>query len=225
MVGLQNRVLSKAEILKVIKWSKMARRRHKPNTQRNFAIWRLSCCCGLRCKEIVGLNLGDFFLKTDKPFIRIRKEITKGHRRKGSDEVIRKARIVPLTVDRQTKEDLAAWLDFRMAQTGGDRNAPFVCSQMSKTLGKRMCLSTVAKCWQTSLLCLGRDRAKTTSIHSGRHTAISMLLHCGYSLPFVRDFAGHANISTTSLYAHVYENDGVTTEAFNFARATDRHAT
>lgn len=218
MVGLQHRVLGKAEIQKVIQWNKPIRRKRRLNTHRNFVIFRLSCCCGLRCKEIVGLNLGDFFLKTDKPFIRIRKEITKGHRRAGSDEVVRKARVVPLTFDRQTRDDLAAWLALRMEQTGGDRSAPFVCSQMPKTRGKRMYRSTVAKCWQTALLCLGRDRAMSCSIHSGRHTAISILLDANYSLPYVRDFAGHANISMTSRYSHVYENDSVTCEAFNFSK-------
>ncbi len=217
MAALQHRVLGKAEIQTVIKWHKPLRRKKRLNTHRNFVIFRLSCCCGLRCKEIVGLNLGDFFLKTDKPFIRIRKETTKGHRRSTEVEITRKARIVPLTFDRQTREDLAAWLELRMKQAGGDRNAPFVCSQMPKTMGKRMHLSTVAKRWQTALLCLGRDRALSCSLHNGRHTAISILLHCGYSLPYVRDFAGHSNISMTSRYAHVYENDNATTEAFNFA--------
>lgn len=218
MVGLQHRVLGKAEIQKVIQWNKPIRRKRRLNTHRNFVIFRLSCCCGLRCKEIVGLNLGDFFLKTDKPFIRIRKEITKGHRRAGSDEVVRKPRMVPLTFDRQTREDLVAWLELRMKQTNGDRSAPFVCSQMPKSAGKRMIRSTVAKCWQTALLCLGRDRAHQTSIHQGRHTAISILLDAGYSLPYVRDFAGHANISMTSRYSHVYENESATSEAFNFSK-------
>lgn len=216
MVGLQHRVLSKAEIQKVIQWNKPARRRKRPNTWRNFVIWRLSCCCGLRCKEIVGLNIGDLFLRTDKPFIRIRKEITKGHRRSMDVEVVRKARIVPLTFDRQTREDLANWLAFRLQQANGDRSAPLVCSQMPASMGKRMHVSTVAKCWQTALLCLGRDRAKSVSIHNGRHTAISILLDAGFSLPYVRDFAGHANLSMTSRYAHVYQDEDMTCEAFNF---------
>lgn len=216
MVGLQHRVLGKDEIQAVIQWNKPARRKKRLNTHRNFVIFRLSCCCGLRSKEIRGLNLGDFFLKTDKPFIRIRKETTKGHRRSLDVEVVRKARIVPLTFDRQTKEDLEAWLAIRMAQANGDRNAPFICSQMPKSMGKRMIRSTVAKCWQTALLCLGRDRAHSLGIHCGRHTAISILLDAGYSLPWVRDFAGHANISMTSRYAHVYVDSDATREAFNF---------
>lgn len=216
MVGLQNRVLEKAEIQTVIKWHKMSRRKKKLNTQRNFAIFRLSCCCGLRVKEIVGLNLGDFFLKSDKPFIRIRKETTKGHRRSLDVEVVRKARIVPLTVDQQTLKDLTAWLELRMAQAGGDRNAPFVCSQMPKTMGKRLERYAAARCWKTALLCLGRDRSRQLSIHSGRHTAISILLDAGYSLPFVRDFAGHANLSMTSRYAHVYADVNATRDAFSF---------
>lgn len=219
MAALQQRVLGKDEIQKVIKWNAPARRKRRLNTHRNFVIWRLSCCCGLRSKEIRGLNLSDFFLKADKPFIRIRKETTKGHRRSLDVEITRKARMVPLTFDRQTRDDLAAWLKIRMAQAEGDRNAPFICSQMPASRGRRMGRSNVARCWQTALLCLGRDRAHSVSIHAGRHTAISILLDAGYSLPWVRDFAGHANISMTSRYAHVYQDEGATGEAFNFAPA------
>jgi integrase len=215
MTNLENRVLTKAEIRKVIKWSRMARRKNKPNTQRNYAIFRLSACCGLRCSEIGGLNLSDFFFKTEKPFIRIRKEITKGHRRPGTTEVIRKARMVPLTHDDGVRDDLLKWWNFRMEQSGGDRSAPFVCGQSKDFVGNRMGRCEVASAWKTSIRCLGVDRARSLSIHSGRHTAITHLLWAGMPLVWVKNFAGHANIATTSEYAHLCDDTNLPTGVFS----------
>lgn len=209
-----NKILSKSEIQAVIKWHRMGRRQKRLNTQRNFAIWRLSCCCGLRCSEILGLNLGDFFFKTDKPFIRIRKEITKGHRRPGSTEVIRKPRMVSLSFDQGTMQDLQKWLTLRMEQSGGDRSAPFVCGQTAGHVGNRMKRHDVASCWRTALQCLGVDRARQVSIHGGRHTAITHLIWAGFPLPWVRDFAGHANIATTSIYTHLCDETVLPTNVY-----------
>lgn len=211
---LQNRVLTKDEIQKVIAYHRYFRRKKRNATWRNFMVFRLSCCCGLRRKEIAGLNLGDFFVDSDMPFIRIRKETTKGYRCRKTGELIRKARKVSLRVDQQTREDLIRWLEIRKIQAGGNLSAPFVCGQRKCNFGKRLLLGQVAKFWQTTLLCLGRDRARSLSIHTGRHSCISMLVHLGYPLAFVRDFAGHRNIATTSLYAHAYDEATLPSNAF-----------
>ncbi|SHJ64077.1 tyrosine recombinase XerC subunit [Hathewaya proteolytica DSM 3090] len=43
---------------------------------------------------------------------------------------------------------------------------------------------------------------KKLKVHSTRHTAITMVINEGVTLEKVRDFAGHANISTTNRYLH-----------------------
>lgn len=221
MLKTQNRVLSKDEIAKVVKYHHFWRRRKSPGIQLRFAIFRLSCCCGLRCKEIAGLNLGDFFFDSAAPFIRIRKDITKGHRKTGSEEVVRKPRKVSLLVDDDTLADLKKWYDFRMQQSGGDISAPFVCGQTEKAigirqanLGKRLARNQIAAIWQTALHPLGRDRARELSVHSGRHSAISHLVWGGWPLSYVRDWAGHRSIATTCLYSHTFDESKMPRNAY-----------
>lgn len=217
MLKLQNRVLSKSEITTVIAYHKSWRRRKLLGTGRNFAIFRLSACCALRRKEIAGLNLSDFFFESDRPFIRVRKEITKGHRKAGATEVTRKARKVSLLIDTETREDLKKWWTIRMEQTGGDRNAPFICGTRPANFGKRLPPTNIAKMWRTALYPLGSDRARTTGIHSGRHTCLSHLVRNGFPLAFVRDFAGHANIATTSIYSHSFDEESLPKDVFGGA--------
>ena len=54
---------------------------------------------------------------------------------------------------------------------------------------------------------LGGGRQEELTIHHGRHSFVSHALAGGRSLAEVRDAAGHANISTTSIYAHVAVED------------------
>lgn len=213
MLKVQNRVLSILEIRQVVKYHKTGGRRlNRPAVQLRFAIFRLSCCAGLRCCEIAGLNLGDFYFDVPRPYIRIRKEITKGYRRPGAEAATRKERHVGIWVDDETVEDLKRWYQFRLLQSGGDMNAPFICGQTLKNTGERLGLKQVSRLWKTALRTLGKQRARL-GIHSGRHTCLSHLV-LNYPLPFVRDYAGHRSIATTSLYLHSFDEDTFSTSAF-----------
>lgn len=211
---LSNRVLAREEIASVIAYHKQPRRLRRLNTHRNFVIFRLSCCCGLRRKEISGLELRDFFLKSSRPCLRVRKETTKGHRRSGNTIVQRKDRVVSLSVDRETRDDLACWLKIRLEQSGGDLSAPFISGQTKANMGKRVPPNNIARMWRTSLLCLGTERANAVSIHGGRHTYGSILAHDNLPLPFIRDNMGHRNVSTTSLYLHSFDEGELEGNAF-----------
>ncbi len=174
-------------------------------SRRNMIIFRLSCCCGLRVKEICGLDLGDLIASGAKPALRVRKAITKGQIDK------RKGRIVPLWWDAGTLADLAAWREFRLSSLSeiGDLGAPLVCSLSAGSIGKRLQENQAAKQWRTAIKVLGAERCSQLSIHSGRHSFCSHALSVGRSLAEVRDAAGHANIATTSIYLHVLERTGV----------------
>lgn len=207
---LANRILSKDEIHAVVAWHRKSRRRRYLQTHQRLIVFRLACCCGLRRCEISGLELRDLFVKSEKPFLRIRKEITKGHRQKNSSEVIRKERRVSLSVDRETLEDLKRWLKIRQEQSGGDLYAPFISGQGQGAMGKRRSGSAIAEMWKTAVrLALGDERARCVSVHGGRHTYCSTLVSAGLPLGFVRDNAGHANIATTNTYVHHYEMNGI----------------
>jgi integrase len=50
-------------------------------------------------------------------------------------------------------------------------------------------------------------RARTLTIHHGRHTFISHALAGGRSLAEVRAAAGHVNVAVTSGYLHIVVDD------------------
>jgi len=190
-----SRVLLRSEVQIVLGHLKRRKRYYSATMQQNLIVFRLSCCCGLRVKEICGLNIGDLTIEGPRPTIHVRKAITKGEAGK------RRARHVPLWWDAGTREDLAAWLDMRLGQ-GARAADPFVCSQKLQ-VHARLKIKAAQKRWQTAIRVLGATRAKQLSIHAGRRSFCSHALRAGRTLVEVRDAAGHSNISTTSIYLHV----------------------
>jgi site-specific recombinase XerC len=63
---------------------------------------------------------------------------------------------------------------------------------------------------------LGKERQKHLTIHHGRHSFISHSLAGGRSLAEVRDAVGHSNLSTTSVYAHIVNEDEGNGNLFDF---------
>jgi integrase/recombinase XerD len=193
--------LQKDEIRKVLEYL------HANQLRREFksclAIFRLSCCCGLRTCEIAGLNLGDFNANEKFPTVTVRAEVTKGKNGKA------KTRSVPLWWDKPTFEDLKEWYHYRLAYTRDNRNRgelPFICGLTPGNFGKRLHRSGIAKKWTTSVAgALGLERAKQISIHKGRDTFISWALASGRSLKEVQLAVGHASISSTNVYTHVVD--------------------
>lgn len=194
-------ILTRDEIYQVLHYLHrgLKRRVHK---RLNLTIFRLSCCLGLRAKEIAGLTLADVVVEGARPIIRIRKEITKGVPGK------KRARLVPLWWDKGTLKDITAWYELRMSETN-DLNAPFVCSRHAKSFGKPLDRNHVGRHWRTALFTLGRSRVRQVSVHKGRHTFCSHALAAGRSLAEIAKAAGHANIATTSIYLHAMENSQV----------------
>ena len=191
-------ILTRAEVLAVIADLKRRAKRSRLSRQ-NLIVFRLSCCCGLRRKEIHGLNLGDLVVSGPRPVIRIRKEITKGENGK------RKARLVPLWWDSGTLADLSAWVAKR--REDGALPTDALLAQKS---GKRISGQSLALRWQTAIRKLGPERITQLSIHKGRHSFISHSLHAGHSLAEVRDAVGHASVATTNIYAHLVEQERIT---------------
>lgn len=194
-------ILSSEEIAAVLAQLKRLGKR-SANSSRNLIIFRLSCCCGLRRKEIVGLNLEDILVGGPKPAIRIRKGITKG--RQGE----RKARVVPLWHDAGTLADIAAWHKRRQSQ-GANRDEPFVCGVTHGGLGHRFTPKQASMRWQSAIKILGPDRVRQLSIHKGRHTCASHLHAAGVPLAAIRDWLGHRNISITDIYVHALDLDHI----------------
>ncbi|MBX3440863.1 MAG: site-specific integrase [Planctomyces sp.] len=90
-----------------------------------------------------------------------------------------------------------------------------MCSQAAGTnsrssgpsFGKPLTDRNAQTRFKTAIRCLGPDRVKVLSIHCGRHSFVSHALAGGRTLAEIRDAAGHANVSTTSIYLHTVRND------------------
>jgi integrase/recombinase XerD len=185
------------------------------NSRMNGVIFRLSTCCGLRVSEIVGLKLANVRLDSAKPHIFVPAAIAKR----------KKHRTVPMW-DAGTLEVLRAWKQLRREQGASDSD-PFVCSQAqgkhhktgAASFGKPLSKRNAQARFDNAVKILGTERAAQLSIHSGRHSFCSHALHAGVSLAEVRDAAGHANISTTSIYTHVVGNDRKAFNLFGSAEA------
>jgi integrase len=191
----RDKVLTKDEIRRVLAdlHRKSAR---SVNTRMNLALFRLSTCCGLRASELCGLLLEDVRIASDRPSIRVPKAIAKGH----------KARIVPLTFDQGTLDDLRAWKAYRQSQ-GAQGTAFFLCSQHRDAHGRRIDRRNARLRFKTACKCLGSERQSQITIHHGRHSFISHALHGKRSIVEIRDAAGHSSLSTTSIYAHLVGDD------------------
>lgn len=200
----ETKILQREEIAAILA-DLHKRAKRSPNSRQNLIIFRLSCCCGLRRKEICGLNLNDIALYGPRPGLRVRKAITKGQAHK------KKGRMVPLWWDAGTLADLKAWRE----QFPKDADGPFIHGQCSRIGGKRLTEDLVAKRWRTAIRIVGEERLKQLSIHAGRHSFCSHALHAGRSATEVRDAAGHTNLAITNIYLHALES-GTTPDIFNF---------
>lgn len=198
------RILARSEIAEVI--GDLKRKRRSINTRQNLIIFRLATCCGLRVSEIVGLKMSNVKLTGARPHIYVPKEIAKRQ----------KPRRVALWWDAATLSDLTQWKAERTAQ-GATGTDTLVCSQSSGTQGKPLSVRNAQARWKAAIKVLGNERVADLSIHCGRHSFCSHALAGGRSIAQVRDAAGHANISTTSIYLHtVIDDDETVGSLFDF---------
>lgn len=80
-------------------------------------------------------------------------------------------------------------------------NTPLFKSISNQNYGERLTTRSVSGIVKTRLKNVGFD-SETLTAHSLRHTAVTLSLLGGLSLEEVQQFARHANISTTQIYAH-----------------------
>ena len=194
------KVLDMDEIVTVLT-DLRSRKRLYPSTFQNLILFELSTCCGLRCKEIAGLDLGDLKVDSTHPLLVVRKDNTKGQDGK------RRARKVPLDLDQAVLADIREWVEFCRSEGRGPSDPVLCCRQLTVQRGRRLHVRTVFDRWKTAVAVLGQARVDQLSTHSGRHSFGTYALHAGYSLAEVRDWLGHSSISTTNTYTHAKRTD------------------
>jgi site-specific recombinase XerC len=124
-------------------------------------------------------------------------------------------RRVPLWWDQGTLDDIVAWKKERQSQ-GAKPADFFVCALSKAASGNQLDPRNLRNRFISSCRTLGKERQKHLTIHHGRHSFISHSLAGGRSLPEVRDAVGHSNISITSVYAHIVNEDEGNGNLFDF---------
>lgn len=173
----------------------------------NLVLFRLAACCGLRVSEIAQLAIGDVRLNGPRPHLRIRHNAAKGGR----------GRMVPLWWDAGTLRDITDWQE-RRRKAGSTEADRFLVSLRPGRSTRTFSRHTLRHRFLTACKSLGLPRLRTLTIHHGRHTFISHALAGGRTLAEVRDAAGHANVSITSVYLHIAVDDEGIGDLFGNAR-------
>lgn len=152
---------------------------------RDYAILALMVTCGLRDIEVSRANIED---------IRPAGEFTALYiQGKGRDE---RSEYVKLTMP--IEKAIRAYLQTR---PDAQPDAPLFVSVSNRSAGERMTTRSISRIVKTRLRQAGYNSDRLTA-HSLRHTAVTLSLLGGNSLQDVQQFARHANISTTQIYAH-----------------------
>ena len=168
-------------------------RKKKNKSPKEWFLIELGLNTGLRVAEIAGLKCSDIVLRNELSHVAVRDG--KGHRPR---EVI---------ISRDFQEEAKEYLDIK--QLNGEKIGPddiLLYSPKSEgaysTRGLQLAFKRAAK------------KAKISpehSIHHLRHTYASMLYKSsGHNLRLVQKQLGHKRITTTQVYADVFEKDATT---------------
>ena len=142
------------------------------------ALLELLYATGIRCAELVGLDLAEVDL--DARMVRV---LGKG----------RKERVVPF--GRRAREAVVAYLPAR-ARTAPRTDALFVNRRGGRLTDRSVRTILADRVRQVAL-------AKRISPHSLRHSFATHLLGRGADLRTIQELLGHASLSTTQRYTHV----------------------
>jgi site-specific recombinase XerD len=152
-----------------------------PLELRDRAMLELAYSCGLRCEEIVNLDLGALDFETEQ--LRVLG--------KGSKE-----RLLP--VGEPAQRALRRYLDKGRHALAADRREQALF--LSKS-GRRLSNSDVTR--RLGLWTREAALAAGVSPHSLRHSFATHLLEGGADLRTIQELLGHASISTTQVYTRV----------------------
>ena len=162
--------------------------RHTIQGARDYAILLLMITCGLRDIEVSRANIEDIRTAGNNSVLYIQG--------KGKDE---KNDYVILPA--QTEAAMRAYL-LKAKKTRCNTGTPLFTSLSHNSKDARLTTRSISGIVKSTLRANGYDSEQLTA-HSLRHTAITLaLIANGGNIQEAQEFARHANISTTQIYAH-----------------------
>lgn len=159
--------------------------RDTPQGRRDYAIFTLMVTGGLRDIEVHRANVEDLRTLGNSTVLYLQ-----GKGREERAEYVK----VPAEVEKAIRASLADRKDITGTQ-------PLFTSMSNNSTGQRISTRSISGIIKNSLVKAGYDSDRLTA-HSLRHTAVTLSLLGGNSLQEVQQFARHANIATTQIYAH-----------------------
>jgi len=159
--------------------------RDNPRGVRDYAILSLMICGGLRDIEINRANIEDLRAVGDTSALYIQ-----GKGREEKTDYVK----LPEPVE----QGIRGYLKTRETIATG---TPLFTSTSNNSAGGRLTTRSISGIVKTRLKAAGFNSDKLTA-HSLRHTAVTLALLGGQTLQEAQQFARHANIATTQIYAH-----------------------
>lgn len=152
---------------------------------RDYAMLALMVTGGLRTIEVSRANVEDLRTAGDCTALYIQG--------KGREEKTDYVKIQP-----EVEDAIRAYL---MARGSAAQEEPLFTSTSRNYKGGRLSTRSVSGIVKARMQAAGFDSERLTA-HSLRHTAVTLSLLGGEDLQRVQQFARHANLSTTMIYAH-----------------------
>ena len=160
-------------------------KRENAQGRRDYAITAIMATCGLRDIEVSRAKVGDLRTLGAQTVLYIQ-----GKGRAEKTEFV----IIPAQVESAIRASLAD----RKSATDAD---PLFASLSNNSAGKAMTTRSISGTIKSALRAAGYNSERLTA-HSLRHTAITLALIGGASLQETQQYARHASINTTMIYAH-----------------------
>lgn len=159
--------------------------RSTPQGRRDYAIFALMVTGGLRDIEVHRANIEDLRTRGDNTVLYIQG--------KGREE-----RAEYIKVPAEVEKAIRASLKDREEITD---ESPLFISLSNNSKGGRISTRSISGIIKSALKGAGYDSDRLTA-HSLRHSAVTLALLGGNSIQEAQQFARHANIATTLIYAH-----------------------
>lgn len=155
---------------------------------RDYAIMYLMVTAGLRTIEVSRANIEDIRTVGDNTVLFVQ---GKGHEEKADY----------IKLSDKAEQAIREYLKTRKNITGADA---LFTSTSHNNAGQRMTTRSISGIVKARLKAVGYDSDRLTA-HSLRHTAVTLSLTAGKDITEVQQFARHANINTTMIYAHLLD--------------------
>lgn len=156
--------------------------------KRDFAILALMFTGGLRTIEVARANVEDLTTAGERTVLYVQ---GKGHQERSTS----------VNVPAEAEDAIR---DYLATRGNIDGKEPLFASQSDRNAGQRMTTRSISRLVKNAFMAAGFTSDKLTA-HSTRHTAVTLALLGGETLEEVQQFARHASITTTQIYAHHLE--------------------